>query len=752
MEIDSWGLIRINWGAYVMLDLLDLSNIPLFVDNSSIELSDINMVYGKNGTGKSTLAIAIAHQFDDPDHCVIFNGMGRFIRADQQLNAILLGTRNLEIEKKIAKLTTSRVEIAAAYEAASKTLKNQKTNFSVSIQSYQNFVWENIYRHFHDKFPTDLAGWGGSKKTFAEKLKQLGKKLPIESDTVQSENEILTKRSLIKTGVSLPNFNTFPSMLDVRKIKEMMLKTLKSVARGEIAKQIATRKLESWVQQGQAYLRPNEPCPFCGQEITQNHYELLEAEFLEIIDSAYQNFQNDIVVILGDIQKEQRQLQNWQEGVEEQSGKNEIAFKVSVSKEVASVNAVLQLLFTTVKSKKEHSQQSINIDKTLSTLNVVLEDLSSKIKEVNERISTNNQLVAHATESENKLHNHVLELMRIRCLQPDVQACQSKVKDFQTKLRYAQADEDKKRTAVEGIDEELSKLKTQTRSEEEAATRINNLLGLLGDKRFKLVLPPLNKGVSGYYTIEGQDGERRPVSALSTGEENLIAFLYFFYLVEAKLSNEEPLVAIIDDPVTSNDDQSMFLIVTMIQNLFFKAKELNTSGNRKLQIFVLTHNSSFYINLKEWTRNPYTKSNRSFHLSSTSVGSLIEKIAGQDDDIINNYDELWREARFSFDTNQKQALWNQIRRILETYVKFNNWSSSLETVVREKIIAAEDTEKKLIALQLVKIAHANSHSIDDLMQDLSPWSKEQIRDAFEFVMEVLGGCKHFKAHWNKDIT
>lgn len=38
------------------------------------------------------------------------------------------------------------------------------------------------------------------------------------------------------------------------------------------------------------------------------------------------------------------------------------------------------------------------------------------------------------------------------------------------------------------------------------------------------------------------------------------------------------------------------------------------------------------------------------------------------------------------------------------------------------------------------------------MQDLSPWSKEQIRDAFKFVMESLGGQEHFEAHWNPSIV
>lgn len=735
-----------------MLDSLNLNDVPLFADNSSLELSDTNLIYGKNGTGKSTMVKAISRQINDSEHCIIFDGMERFIRSDNQLNAILLGTRNLEIEKSINDLATLREALKTDLNTATKTYETQQNSFNDSIQRYRDFVWDNVYRHFQHNFPEDLTGWGGSKKLFAEKLKQLGTKKLVETSSLQSESDILSKRSLIKSGVKLAIFADFIPKLNIDNLKKLMTNTLSNTATGELSRQIKTRKLESWVQQGKPYLSPNEPCPFCGQKITQDHYKFLETEFSEIINSTYQKFQEDIKTEVEEIQRAQGQLQSWKEDTETLSSKNGEGFKASITKEVVTVNTTLKLLATTVMSKKDNAQQSIPIDDSLDSLNLALEQLASKIKDVNERISENNRLVENSAKSEKELHNQILELMRIRCLKPDVQACQSEVKSFQSKLKASSEEKEDKQTEIDKLDYKIAELRSQTQSEEEAVTRINHLLGLLGNKQFKLVCPTVNQGVSGYYTIEGKNGIQRSVLELSTGEKNLIAFLYFFYLVEARISDAEPVVIVIDDPVTSNDDQSMFLIITLIQNLLFQTKNINADGNRKLQIIVLTHNSSFYINLKDWTRNPYTKKNHSFHLFATPHGSVIKKISSKKEDIINNYDELWKEAKFSFDANQKQTLWNQIRRILETYIKFNNYSENLEHTVRDHIISAEDTEKKLIALQLVKIAHVNSHSIDDLMQDLSPWSKEQIRDAFKFVMNILGGGEHFDAHWNETVN
>ncbi len=736
-------------GGVFLLDSIDLNNIPLFVDNSSVELSDTNLIYGKNGTGKSTMVKAISHQINDAEHCIIFDGMERFIRPDKKLNAILLGTQNLEIEKNINDLVTLRGKLQAQLNVAKKAYDTHQGSFNDSIQRYQDFVWDNVYRHFQHNFPKDLRGWGGSKKSFTEKLKQLGTKELIEPSSLQSESEILSKRNLIKSGTKLAIFDDYTPKLNIERLTKLMTNTLSNTATGELSRQIKTRKLESWVQQGKPYLSPDKPCPFCGQNITQDHYKFLENEFSEIINSTYQKFQEDIKNEVEEIQQAQNQLQVWQEDTETLSSENGDGFKASVTKEVVTVNTTLKLLATTVISKKDNAQQSIPIDDSLDSLKLALEQLASKIKDVNERISENNRLVENSVKSEKELHNQILELMRIRCLKPDVQACQSEVRSFQSQLKASSEEKEDKQKEIAKLDYKIAKLRSQTQSEEEAVTRINHLLGLLGNRQFKLVCPTVNQGVSGYYTIEGKNGIQRSVLELSTGEKNLIAFLYFFYLVEARISDAEPVVIVIDDPVTSNDDQSMFLIITLIQNLLFQAKNINADGNRKLQIIVLTHNSSFYINLKEWTGNPYTKKNHSFHLFATPHGSIIKKISNKKEDIINNYDELWQEAKFSFDANQKQTLWNQIRRILETYIKFNNYSESLEHTIRDNIISAEDTEKKLIALQLVKIAHVNSHSIDDLMQDLSPWSKEQIRDAFKFVMNILGGGEHFDSHWNE---
>lgn len=733
-----------------MINSINVGSVPLFTNKKPIQFSNINLFYGKNGSGKSTLAKKLANQVDNPDYCVTFDGINRFIRPDEQLDAILLGTKNISIEEKIVALSLQKDMASTDLTNLENNLTIDKSNFDASVDRYQDFVWDNIFRHFHDIFPEDLRGWGGSKTSFTNKLKQLHQLEKPLHITELTETEILQRQNQIKAGVIVEEYTNLILELDKSRLKSVMGETVGSAAKSVIAKRVSTRKLEGWVEQGRAYLAPNEPCPLCGQVLSPEYYEEIQQQLSEIIDTSYRNLQENIEDVMHQVEAALTSLQKWEAGIEAKSERVSKDFQVSVVKESAGIRTELQLLKKIIEEKRDKVQEPVSVDENLLSLDKSLAALSNKIDGVNAIISKNNQLVKNSAQEKNELRRQVFLLMEKRCQEPDIKLLQSEVKELQEKYQSTKQSVDASKTAFDALEAEISNLKSQTRSEQEAVARINDLLGLLGNKRFKLALAENDSSPSGFYTIEDVFGARRSVTALSTGEQNLIAFLYFFYLVESKIDEEGDLTVIIDDPVTSNDDQSMFLIVTMIQNLFFRTRELNDSRQGKLQAFVLTHNSSFYLNLKEWTRNPYTGKNRSFRLIANSAGTEITTLQKKDEDILNNYDELWREARSSFESNQKQTLWNQIRRILETYIKFNNWSGTIETAVRDSVLSQENTEQKLIALQLIKIAHANSHSIDDLMQDLSPWSVEQIINAFRFVIGQLGGEAHFDSHWSTE--
>ena len=151
-----------------------------------------------------------------------------------------------------------------------------------------------------------------------------------------------------------------------------------------------------------------------------------------------------------------------------------------------------------------------------------------------------------------------------------------------------------------GLHEEKRKaLILQTRDEEKIATKINDLLLNMGVISFSLKLvDDTAEGQKGQYQIKGYGDCIRPITKLSKGEKNIIAFLYFVFSLESLDSSKKPKIIVLDDPMTSNDDTMQYLMIGEIQKLY---RHLDS----KNYLIVLTHNCHFYLNVRPNTAQKY---------------------------------------------------------------------------------------------------------------------------------------------------
>lgn len=80
---------------------IDLSVSNLFEENK-LKLNKKNVfIFGKNGTGKSTLAKIIKEQHSKKYDVRVFNGFEGVIGENKRLNAVVLGNKNTEINQKV---------------------------------------------------------------------------------------------------------------------------------------------------------------------------------------------------------------------------------------------------------------------------------------------------------------------------------------------------------------------------------------------------------------------------------------------------------------------------------------------------------------------------------------------------------------------------------------------------------------------------------------------------------------------------
>lgn len=78
---------------------IDFSDSLVFEDNEVLFDKNINFIFGNNRTGKSTIARFLQEQSDEHD-VRVFQGFQSVVGENKELNAVVLGDENLEINKK----------------------------------------------------------------------------------------------------------------------------------------------------------------------------------------------------------------------------------------------------------------------------------------------------------------------------------------------------------------------------------------------------------------------------------------------------------------------------------------------------------------------------------------------------------------------------------------------------------------------------------------------------------------------------
>lgn len=198
-----------------------------------------------------------------------------------------------------------------------------------------------------------------------------------------------------------------------------------------------------------------------------------------------------------------------------------------------------------------------------------------------------------------------------------------------------------------------------------------------------------------------EDGTRVQ-NTLSEGERSFVTFLYFYYLLkgnhEQSKTNEDTVV-VFDDPVSSLDSDTLFIVSTLVRRLCEEAGK--KTGTIK-QVFVMTHNVYFH---KEVTfRSGDLGGQETFWLvqkpDATSRVQLHEKNPVQ-----TSYRFMWDELQRNSDN--ARVIQNTMRRILEHYFKALGelgWDD-----LTDKLPEADH----LTARSLLAWVHDGSHSAEE---------------------------------------
>lgn len=569
-----------------------------FFNTTYSGLKQKNFIYGKNGTGKSTITQTISDLFHATHDVRIFQGFDS-VAENSVLNAISLGKENASIQPQIDQVSLQISELEkdliandsrpdnlyARYQAKKKEYKEQEKSINDNFRSSASKL-----KREH----TDLTGVYYDIRNFKKDIEcienSVSSVLLSDTETEQLQQLMNQEEIKIETKQSFPN-------VDVSGFLEATNEIITTELAKSIILEFSTIEEQNWVRQGLNYHEKGDVCAFCNNPISEQRLDQLNHYFSDNV----KKFESRLSGAIEHLKSKKYEISKI--NVIEPSQfypiyREQISvLNTSILKLIQKYTQFLDFLIETLEKRKS------NLFTTMSEISYKIPDSFESIKEQYGKIYVENKkygqdLTIKKEEAKNKLR---LNLVNIELSGMNYSQEISDLKDLGIEKKRLADEQKNNQNNLLALRTQKYDLISQTIDESIAAERINKALRSLGNHSFQLVL--VSGEQKGQYTIKNIDGSTRDVDTLSTGEKNIVSFLWFLAdLDNPSKKTENPQIIIFDDPMNSNDDTTQYLIISYLQDLIN-----NLSENQ--QLFILTHNIHFYLNVRYdwWRKAPKTK-------------------------------------------------------------------------------------------------------------------------------------------------
>ena len=589
-----------------MITKISIRQVASYGENPVVLVTDkkINLIYGLNGTGKTTISKFFQNK-DNPDfsNCSI-EGLNdekilvynkKFIDSnfyeDRQK-----GIFSLKSENKEAKVKVDNAE--EEIKKINNQIKNDEpeTGFQFDLDKKQKDItdlqnrteektWEikTKYSGGDRILEFCLQGKMGSKKSLFEHISKLTKlenkpqktidDLKREAEATQGENAKTYDESLIKKV----NFD-FGKIEEKEIFKEVIIGNENS----QVAELIKKLNNSDWVKKGKEFVKEpqeeNEICPFCQQKtITKDLYKEIQNYF----DETYQTKIDELETLKEEYLAKFQNIKNLEteflqiDFIKNKEDKFKNLFKSFIDK--------LSKNLSKINDKIKSPNVTIDLESSTSEKN----DLNDFLDTVIEEIKTHNEKVKNKKRTKDQIIKEFWDIMRW---------------DYDQTIENYEAEKSKLEKEKLSIENKISMLKEnideQNKIIKEAQKEMVNIQDAIDAINGELIL----FGLDGFSIVSAGEKEyklKRPnediakFETLSEGEKTVISFLYFLELCKGKEDSDEVVtdkIVVIDDPISSLSHMYVFNVAQLIRKNFF-------GDNGYKQIFILTHNLYFFHEL-----------------------------------------------------------------------------------------------------------------------------------------------------------
>ncbi len=546
-----------------------------------------------------------------------------------------------EIEKIRKKMTSNTIKITPDEIGINNFYKVSKDKFK-----YQEDVLTDLEKDFN-KLNEAMKKFDGLKEM----------ELPKDYQTIKDKLEFLFSFNIDKEAGQASE-----------KIKEHIRK----VGREFIEKGIKLQKE-----------MPDNACPFCTQKIPN---EIIQ-EYTSYFNKSVETFNQRSLEMSGTLKNI---LDQWNiKEILQSFEKFEPFMKKDFSKNKESLeNALEQIKVLLEKLQKEVDKKEGAKNK--EKFQEIDKELLEIQKDIQQHVDETRKILNEKKKQKEKLEKLKTELKeaRIKKVKHDSYDWQKSKREAERKLSVLNRGHERLNRLLEKIDNKLKELNDQKRPDIEA---INSYLKALNLTKYSLHED--YRIVLNFDVLENSEAEM----ILSDGEKTTLTFAYFLACLKLfyKKENLKDLVVIIDDPISSLDEQRIYntsdIVAKINQELAGEALE----KDEKTQVFVLTHNHTFMAHLI----NMVGKNARYFQLERHQNQLKIvckNKVVGYFDTFyLLLFKEVYafaEKGKVQDNFNEAINYGNKVRILSESFLKIN----FIDSFLGGNNVFEEDKIKKLI--------------------------------------------------------
>jgi wobble nucleotide-excising tRNase len=605
-------------------------------DGSIKEFKDINILYGRNYSGKTTLSRIlralelnkISDKYINPEFTVSIKGESDatdrnlnkhskkirvfnedFVRenlkvivdpdADIEPFAVL-GDDNNKIEDEIKALES---ELGINEEG------NEKGLYKDHIEAEKKYQGEKgnhtkAEKKLSDQLSSKATGGKTSIKYNSAKygnqnynIRELGKDIGTvlkDGFTVISNEEQKKLEKLLdeKNLKPIPESNKIDLKLYgfIDEAKELVKRPVSES--GKIEELVKDAMLNKWVKEGRAHHKnKRHKCGFCGNEISESRWDLLENHFDEESDK----LEKSIDALIEKVKSEKLSIKGT---FKPNKSLFHSPFHSDIDSLMESFSEKSKIYITSLDFILKHLQKrkddlihpfTLNVpddnsDKVLSIWNDY-EEVRKKANDFTSSLSDNKR------EAQNNLRLREVSDFLVTIKYNDQK---DEIKKLAEKEKAAKTNKESIAKTIEQKEEVIDSKKRELNDEEKGAKKVNEYLNDFfghGSLSLRAIKDEFNdqKQIRFQVIRDGKEAHH-----LSEGECSLLAFCYFMAKLEDIDTKGSKPIIWIDDPISSLDGNHIFFIFSILKSEIVDKSIFE-------QLFISTHNLDFLKYLKRLT-------------------------------------------------------------------------------------------------------------------------------------------------------